>query len=280
MRVVGGDVLVGNFVGGVLTGQGTIEYANGDRFRGCFDGAGARSGPGTFESPTLRYTGEWSEDLMHGAGELHCGPGTLFKGLFQRGAFVRGEHVRSDGARLEGTFENYSLHGHCTAVYANGSRFVGEFKLGLRDGSGVLTLADGASLTGTWRADVAHGSAMTWTGSLSHWVSSYVGAYERGLPHGRGTAVYQDGTSFSGLFANGLPEKGQQALGGAATLQGKVGPGLRIVGRAQFSPDGNTETVLDGTVEGATNRLLMRRPLYVPLCLPVARPSVPNVTIL
>ena len=59
-----GDLLSGTFERGLLNGDGLIEYASGDVFRGKFV-KGMRV-KGEFRSKAMSYTGEWVNDSPHG----------------------------------------------------------------------------------------------------------------------------------------------------------------------------------------------------------------------
>ena len=43
------------------------------------------------------------------------------------------------------------MDGEGTEVFADGSRFAGTFRRGVKDGAGVYTFADGARFEGVWQ---------------------------------------------------------------------------------------------------------------------------------
>jgi hypothetical protein len=63
-----------------------------------------------------------------------------------------------------------------TYTFANGDKYVGEFRLGRRNGQGTLTFASG---------------------------SKFVGEYKNGSRHGRGTFTYANGGVKEGIWENG-----------------------------------------------------------------------------
>lgn len=126
-----GDTLSGTFEKGLLQGDATIEYANGDRFVGKFN-KGTRV-QGEFRGlGGLIYTGEFKDDNANGKGNLVAGA-SRYDGLFEAGEFKSGEHRAADGTVYSGAYEAFRLCGSGTAKYADGS------------GSKHCTLVDQAS---------------------------------------------------------------------------------------------------------------------------------------
>tara|TARA_B100001173_G_scaffold110100_1_gene95337 strand:- start:55 stop:864 length:810 start_codon:yes stop_codon:yes gene_type:complete len=87
-----------------------------------------------------------------------------------------------------------------TQNYSNGDKYVGQTKLlsGKRHGQGTYYFADGRKYVGEWKKDLRHGQ-----GSLTFPSGeSYVGEWKDNLRNGKGTEIYKDGTKYVGEFKN------------------------------------------------------------------------------
>lgn len=66
-----GNVCVGNFVDGFLRGDGTMFFANGDKYVGEWSYDGEKRGHGTlFYADGTKYIGEFDSDKKHGKGRM------------------------------------------------------------------------------------------------------------------------------------------------------------------------------------------------------------------
>ena len=75
-----------------------------------------------------------------------------------------------------------------TATYANGDKYVGEWKDGNKHGQGTYTYADGDKYVGEHKNGKRHGQGTLTFGSKSKWAGDkYVGEYKDGKRHGQGT---------------------------------------------------------------------------------------------
>lgn len=108
--ISGSKVLDGAYTGqcraGVPQGEGTVVFANGDRYQGNFT-AGKIEGRGTWTSAKGGvYSGQWRDGKRHGAGKLQWGQGSSYAGdwFYDR------------------------RHGMGTLTYPSGDRFEGEFR--------------------------------------------------------------------------------------------------------------------------------------------------------
>ena len=66
---------------------------------------------------------------------------------------VKNGEERKDGECIEGDCEN----GKGTKTFPDGTKYVGEFKNGLREGQGTYTYSDGGNYTGEWKDNKRHG---------------------------------------------------------------------------------------------------------------------------
>ena len=68
-----------------------------------------------------------------------------------------------------------------------------------KNGQGTYTWANGNKYVGEWKDGLMHGQGTyTWTGG-----NKYVGEYKNDLHHGQGTFTWADGTVIEGLWKNG-----------------------------------------------------------------------------
>ena len=69
-----------------------------------------------------------------------------------------GTSVYADGSKYEGNFLEDEPNGHGTLTYSNESVYVGNFTNGNRDGEGgVWTHPNGSVYKGEWKDDKKHG---------------------------------------------------------------------------------------------------------------------------
>jgi len=108
--ISGSKVLDGKYTGqcksGVPDGEGTVVFANGDRYQGSFT-RGKIEGRGTWTSARSGvYSGQWHDGKRHGTGTLQWGQGSTYAGdwFYDR------------------------RHGMGTLTYPSGDRFEGEFR--------------------------------------------------------------------------------------------------------------------------------------------------------
>ena len=84
-------------------------------------------------------------------------------------------------------------------TFANGNKYVGEYKDGKRNGQGTYTLASGGKYVGEYKDDKKNGQGtFTWADG-----DKYVGEYKDGKRHGQGTCTYADGTVEEGIWKDG-----------------------------------------------------------------------------
>lgn len=168
---------LGDFIGNLFHGKGSISWSNGNFYKGSFRN-GQYDGKGYFEwaDRTRTYKGDFKNGLMHGNGWLVTKNG-IFKGQFKKGELhgkatavyktfkgneqnlTKGEIQRddeyigyfenskiqgagwykySDGNTLVGYFENGKLVNHGKKIYSDGRVYVGELKNEIENGKGVL----------------------------------------------------------------------------------------------------------------------------------------------
>ncbi len=88
-----GAVLEGEWLSGLLHGQGTYTYANNDKYVGEFK-EGKRHGQGAHSfSNGDKYVGGYKDDKFHGQGIGTTADGKRFEGIWENGSFIREEKI-------------------------------------------------------------------------------------------------------------------------------------------------------------------------------------------
>lgn len=94
------------------------------------------------------------------------------------------------------------LNGYGTYQYANGNRYVGDFKNGNPDGQGILYFANGNKYLGHWQQNWRQGEGR-FIFTEGH---EYLGQFERNQFHGKGLMRYANGDTYDGDWKHNLPE--------------------------------------------------------------------------
>eukprot|EP01104_Vermistella_antarctica_P018806 TRINITY_DN7112_c0_g1_i1.p1 TRINITY_DN7112_c0_g1~~TRINITY_DN7112_c0_g1_i1.p1 ORF type:complete len:957 (+),score=273.78 TRINITY_DN7112_c0_g1_i1:97-2967(+) len=235
----------GQWRDGVFDGVGHLKYPKGGRYEGDFV-CGRREGSGNimFKSGDT-YDGEWKDDLPNGEGTLTIGKvvytgkvsagkkegpgklewpnGDIYEGEF-KDDFMDGEGTLTfnDGAgSYVGQFRLDRFHGHGTLTYLLGV-YDGEFNMDIKEGAGKMTYLNGDEYTGTWKADLRHGTGTFCSkgGDIKYegeWnqgryqgkgklelkdTSVYEGSFKDGRCWGAGVKVYQNGSKYDGSWAD------------------------------------------------------------------------------
>ncbi|MEM6320734.1 MAG: caspase family protein [Bacteroidota bacterium] len=160
-----GDVYQGNFVNNQFHGHGLLEFANGNEYDGEFkDGQIHGTGTMTYANGE-QYVGSWQADKRHGTGKL-----ILVDGNIQEGNWVDDHHETPNHptsiAGNESEFFDKNLRDcnrqHCASgrgyiIYANGAKYVGEFKNGQPEGQGICYYKNGDRYEGEWKHHAPNG---------------------------------------------------------------------------------------------------------------------------
>ena len=85
-----------------------------------------------------------------------------------------------------------------TYTYANGDKYVGEWKDDKKNGQGTYTFADGENYVGEFKDDKKNGQG-TYTFADG---ATYIGEYKDGKMHGYGTYTFANGFEESGYSMN------------------------------------------------------------------------------
>lgn len=169
----------GHFVDGQFHGQGTAWYPDGSRYQGDWR-SGQRHGEGNWRGPDdSRYTGQFRNDQFSGQGTLTLASGDILTGQWAEGRLNgHGSLTTSDGMLYVGGFRNDDFHGEGTLTYPDGRLYEGEFSNGEFHGKGKEVFADG---------------------------KQYDGQYIEGSFHGQGLLSNPNGSSIQATFRFGEP---------------------------------------------------------------------------
>jgi len=108
----------------------------------------------------------------------------------------RGEFVYADGSRYKGEFRAERKHGRGVFKSASGDTYDGEYKNDTREGIGTFRYADGSCYKGGWKAGSrsGHGIFRYVDGTV------YEGAFKAGEKDGQGVSRFTDGAIFAGAY--------------------------------------------------------------------------------
>jgi hypothetical protein len=205
--------------GDCLSGRGTYLFKSGARYVGTFEN-GEIHGVGTlYYSDGRRYSGEWANRYQEGKGIMTYPDGRTQKGEWKKGHLLSG----NDLDESEEEVQNGCIAGNCengagTYVYADGSKYQGDFEGSKKNGQGQYWLANGEHYSGNWKDNYMHGTGTKYlvTGDSLHGVfqgGAYVGVENtRGKIgclngdcfNGEGIYVASDGSKYIGNFRNGM----------------------------------------------------------------------------
>ncbi|KAH8058633.1 hypothetical protein JL722_5857 [Aureococcus anophagefferens] len=231
-----GDELDGFFVQGApdWAARWTVRYADGRRYSGALrDGVPSGAAGMMRYADGAVYEGCFADGLRSGRGVLHGADGATVAGEWRCDLLVRDAERAARPEKPAGFVGSDDDAGFCStsddderrAAALTGHTFDGDWKRGLRHGSGTFTSGDGAfsycgqwrlgrrcgegtatlrgkvSYAGRWRDDAFHGDgALTYADG-----AVYKGEWFRGERHGVGHLVKRDGETFAGSWVAGRP---------------------------------------------------------------------------
>ncbi|GIQ86209.1 hypothetical protein KIPB_008017 [Kipferlia bialata] len=197
-----GDVYLGEQVGGVRCGNGSITLKSGKTMYGSWRSNTLIHGTVMYPSAAI-YVGCIQNLTCHGPGSTTYPNGNVFCGVW------------SDAGKADGTMM-YSAHGRVyvgsvTEVnsiltpHGKGSmswvifdtKYIGEWKGGKMNGTGEQVDASGLVYKGEWKDDEYHGKG------TRRYIDGgvYVGEWKDGKQHGHGHLTYPNGDVYEGGWA-------------------------------------------------------------------------------
>ncbi len=108
----------------------------------------------------------------------------------------QGTEILSDGTKYVGEYRDGKRNGQFIVTYADGDKYVGDFRDNVFNGQGTYTYADGGEYVGEFHDDKIHGQG---TEILSDG-TKYIGEYRDGKRNGRFIVTYADGGKYVGDF--------------------------------------------------------------------------------
>jgi hypothetical protein len=134
--------------------------------------------------------------------------------------------------------EGDCIKGKGKMVYSTGHTYTGEFRNGMRDGEGIMTLPLGRTVKGRFeRNALAEGTYTDSDGSV------FTGRWEFRERSGRGTLKYPDGRVYEGDFKNGARSgKGVMTWPSGRRYEGDFVQGRRTGKGTMTYPDGRVYT--------------------------------------
>lgn len=132
-------------ISGAMTGEGVIEWANGERYEGSM-AAGKKHGKGAFVwRDGQRYEGEWADDMINGSGRLHYANGDVYEGSFKAGEpHGTGKYTLRNGDIYVGSWLSGNKHGQGRLTWVNGDYWEGEFRDDQQTTNGKLVYGQAA----------------------------------------------------------------------------------------------------------------------------------------
>jgi hypothetical protein len=110
-----------------------------------------------------------------------------------------GTYTWANGDKYVGEWKDGKRRGQGTYTWANGNKYIGEFKDNKQHGQGTSILVNGDKYVGDYKDGKWHGQGTyTWANG-----NKYVGEYKDGKWHGQGTMTYPNGNKYVGEYKNG-----------------------------------------------------------------------------
>ncbi|MDC8770301.1 MORN repeat-containing protein [Roseateles albus] len=210
--------------GQVVTGNGRVEWANGDVYIGDLLRS-VRHGKGEFIwASGQRYSGDWVQNKAtgtgkvvftngnqfegtvidgtpEGTGQLQYASGDVYKGQVQQGLpHGRGSFQWKGGQQFEGDWVRAVPQGKGVLRFANGNRYEGDIVAGQPQGQGLMQLSSGDRYEGMFHQGEPQGQgSYNWKAG-----ERYVGAWVAGRKHGKGIFYWPNGDRWEGEFKDDL----------------------------------------------------------------------------
>ena len=171
-----GTIYAGGVLRGMRHGHGILKGPNGSPYYKGSWLLGRRHGFGVLAYNaefTCRYVGDWVDDNREGRGTMHYASGNVYAGEWSRGNKCGYGKMswRQPGEYYEGSWSDDHPDGHGEHVWLEsradcgshieihrGNRFCGQWKAGLRHGTGTFYYASGARYSGEWVGGFKQGS--------------------------------------------------------------------------------------------------------------------------
>jgi len=112
-----------------------------------------------------------------------------------------GTKTFANGNKYVGEFKDGKYNGQGTYTFANGDKYVGEWKDGKNNGQGTYTYANGDKYVGEWKDGKNNGQGTYFSLADNKFKGDkYVGEYKDGKNNGQGTYTFADGAKYVGEY--------------------------------------------------------------------------------
>ena len=112
-----------------------------------------------------------------------------------------GTYTFADGDKYVGEYKDGKRNGQGTYTAANGNKYAGEFKDDKRNGQGTYTFASGNKYVGEFKDGYASGQGTYFYLADDQWKGDkYVGEHKRGQSNGQGTYTAANGNEYVGEY--------------------------------------------------------------------------------
>ncbi|WP_443636098.1 trypsin-like peptidase domain-containing protein [Candidatus Njordibacter sp. Uisw_058] len=115
-----------------------------------------------------------------------------------------GTKIWADGSKYAGEWKENKKNGQGTMTFASGSSYVGDWKNDKRTGQGVYTSVSGSIYEGEYKDNKWNGQGTFTYGPKTKWAGDkYVGGWKNDKRNGKGKYTYADGTVKEGIWEDG-----------------------------------------------------------------------------
>ncbi len=190
--------------GVTLSGTGTLQWPNGDRYEGSLV-KGKRHGKGRFTWPSGQsYLGDWVHDQADGQANLRFANGDVYDGQVRAGSPEgQGSMRYASGDSFRGLFRAGMPGGSGAYTWKNGQVFEGQWGNGQPHGEGHMVFVGGAQYQGQFVHGKSEGQgSFTWPNG-----DEYTGQWQAGLKSGQGVFIWASGERWEGIFENDKPKR-------------------------------------------------------------------------
>ena len=178
----------------------------------------------------VSYQGSFRNDLYNGLGIL-IQLEQSFKGRFVDGFWTEGIYTYPNGEEYTGPLTRDRLrNGYGVMKYKSGDEYCGDFKLDLKQGQGILKLANNETIKGVWEDDKLIMGQQRFSDGV------YFGSFDANmLPSGKGLFTYNDSDAvYQGSWKNGLQDGWGTFKDESSTFEGTWKEGQKVEGTLRY----------------------------------------------